>query len=291
MTSLRGTISILMAPWIYAAGKLFSSPRLMVVAAEMDIQSLRPWHDMRMKGDKLGPAFGRHMIAAKLCAVTTDQGQDLANQLFTHSKSQLLQDIVCALANNNKRQGFFVEVGVGNGTDFSNTFMLEKHLGWKGILAEPNRASHQSISENRTAFLEKRAVYNQNGQRVAFTEVVSDGDFSGISTHHNIKSNQNATSYDVETITLDTLLDECKAPAKIDFMSIDTEGSELQILDGLSLDKWQFGMLAIEHNFNLAKQAELDQRLAPFGYRRVFPAISEFDAWYFHSSVDSKNFR
>ena len=54
------------------------------------------------------------------------------------SKSQILQDLWVSYELGEKQDGFFVEFGATNGLANSNTWLLEKKYGWKGILAEPN---------------------------------------------------------------------------------------------------------------------------------------------------------
>ena len=46
---------------------------------------------------------------------------------------QLKQDLECLEYFKNKKDGFFVDIGAGNGKDLSNTYLLEKNFGWKGM--------------------------------------------------------------------------------------------------------------------------------------------------------------
>ena len=50
---------------------------------------------------------------------------------------QLKQDLECLEYFKNKKDGFFVDIGAGNGKDLSNTYLLEKNYNWKGICVEP----------------------------------------------------------------------------------------------------------------------------------------------------------
>ena len=54
-----------------------------------------------------------------------------------NTKSQINQDIFVLYTLNWKRNGFFVEFGATDGMDLSNTYLLEKDFGWRGILSEP----------------------------------------------------------------------------------------------------------------------------------------------------------
>jgi hypothetical protein len=53
----------------------------------------------------------------------------------------------------------------------------------------------------------------------------------------------------VKTISLNDLLKSFDAPTVIDYLSIDTEGSEFLILSNLDFSKWKFHIITVEHNF------------------------------------------
>jgi hypothetical protein len=62
-------------------------------------------------------------------------------------------------------------------------------------------------------------------------------------------------------------------------MSIDTEGSELEVLKGLDLQKWDVRFLAIEHNWAPGHRDAIAAHLAPFGFTPVLEAFSAMDIW------------
>ncbi len=82
---------------------------------------------------------------------------------------------------------------------------------------------------------------------------------------------------EVPTISLDDLLDKFSAPQIIDYMSIDTEGSELNILSSYSF-RHKFKLITIENNKK--NEAALDELLSSQGYIRVFREFSQWDSWY-----------
>lgn len=98
------------------------------------------------------------------------------------------------------------------------------------------------------------------------------------------KSRVSHNSYYVETITLTKLLDQEKAPKYIDYLSIDTEGSEYEILKEFDFSKYRFGVLTIEHNHN-DNESKIDEVLIKNGYSRVHQIISDFDAWYISNEL------
>lgn len=89
----------------------------------------------------------------------------------------------------------------------------------------------------------------------------------------------------VETVSLNDLLDQHKAPAVIDYMSIDTEGSELDIIAPLDFTRHRPMILTIEHNDNAAKVTKLKTLLEPKGYRHVLERFSQIDSWFVDRSI------
>ena len=74
------------------------------------------------------------------------------------------------------------------------------------------------------------------------------------------------------------LIQNC-APSFIDYLSIDTEGSEFDILSTVDFNKFSFGIITVEHNFS-ANREKIYRLLTENGYRREFEVISNFDDWY-----------
>jgi len=281
--TVLGTIA---SPFIYLIARTTRSQKLIDVAIRVDGMNLRALNG------KLGnahPLVGKLIIAAQMAASVSPEDGELMMGLLPSARGQLLQDIFAVLASHGKREGTFVEVGVGNGRDISNTYLLEKELDWSGVLVEPNVSSHDSIRKLRRANLETRAAASRSGLKLVFEEVTDVGELSRLSgvKGHFVDASK-IKKYEVETITLNEVLNAADMPNRIDFMSLDTEGSELDILEGLNLDRYVFGALAIEHNFNQEKMVSLRRLLLPRGYHQVFENISSFDAWFVHSSTPNQ---
>ena len=79
---------------------------------------------------------------------------------------------------------------------------------------------------------------------------------------------------------INDLLEQHNAPKNIDYISIDTEGSEFSILKELDLKKYNVSVFTIEHNFIEEKRNKVKQLLEKNNYFRVFEKISAFDGWY-----------
>lgn len=198
------------------------------------------------------------------------------------SRAQILQDLWACFELGEKTGGFFVEFGATNGLKNSNTWLLEKKLGWKGILAEPNPVWHADLLRNRDAFIETKCVSSKSGETVAFvTTDDTDPELSGIEkfsdADHFSETRSRGRRIELETISLDDLLSKYDAPAVIDYMSIDTEGSELEILSSYSF-RHKFRTISIENNRKNGRA--VDEILVSKGYRRVFPQFSQWDSWY-----------
>lgn len=203
------------------------------------------------------------------------------------SRSQILQDLWVCFELNEKRAGYFVEFGATNGLKNSNTWLLEKRYGWSGILAEPNPFWHKELSANRGINFESRCVSDRSGELVTFLSTEnSDPELSGIeefsASDHFSDMRQTGKRIEVETISLDDMLIRYAAPKIIDYISIDTEGSELAIFHGFSFD-YSFNLISIETNEQTDRT--IQDLLEAKGYTRVFPEFSQWDAWYVANSL------
>jgi len=170
--------------------------------------------------------------------------------------------------------------------------LLEKDFGWTGLLVEPNRSFHDGIAKSRNAILDKRAAASRSGSVLRFEEIVGAGEYSRLYDRRERQNTSLGTveSYDVVSVALSDLLAEVGAPEQIDYLSLDTEGSEIDILKGIDFSKTKISVLTIEHNFEHRKLQQLDHVLLPHGYRRVLAGLSKFDAWYVHSELRSVSF-
>ena len=205
------------------------------------------------------------------------------------SKSQLFQDLFVLFILNEKRNGTYLEFGATNGVELSNSFSLEKHFGWTGVLAEPSPQWHSSLYKNRpnTTILTE-CIYNETGKQLDF--FVSDRGV--LSTLQEFKDSdaksmpgntqaRNAAGYTcvVDTISLNDVVLKYFNGVQIDYMSVDTEGSELLILENFNFEKYAPKIVTVEHNFS-DQQNELDDLLIKNNYRRYFKDFTQFDAWY-----------
>jgi FkbM family methyltransferase len=208
-------------------------------------------------------------------------------RLLRHSKSQLGQDILALAVKGVDSPGFFVEFGAADGVALSNSYILEKQFGWSGILCEPSKSWHQALWRNRNCTIDTRCVYSASGQKISFSENYL-GELSAITQYAEPNSHgllkRTTSSYEVDTISLQDLLLSHGAPKYIEFLSIDTEGSEFEILKNFDFQSYRFGAICVEHNFADTRE-KINSLLLANGYQQVQADLSDFDDWY----IQSKN--
>lgn len=200
---------------------------------------------------------------------------------------QLKQDLMALVLSGCKRDGYFVEFGATNGVKLSNSFMLERDYEWKGIVAEPAVDWHPRLSRDRTCIIDFRCVWKATGETLEFDMVKNKtlstiAEFSASDMH--ARSREDSRRIQVKTVTLDDMLEEHGAPEYIDYLSIDTEGSEFDILNAVDFSKHTFGFITVEHNFTDYRK-DIYDLLTKNGFRRIFERLSQFDDWYVYEGT------
>lgn len=168
--------------------------------------------------------------------------------------------------------------------------MLEKEFGWTGILSEPNRTFYRKVLANRSSCaVDNRCVWSATGDTVSFTETREDGGLSTVTqfAQSDYYHRNKTISYQVETVSLGDLLIQHKAPAEIDYLSIDTEGSELTILRALDFNRWRFNVITVEHNWVQSARDGIHTLLTSHGYTRVLTELSQYDDWYVRNGLET----
>lgn len=195
-----------------------------------------------------------------------------------------------------KRGGFFVEFGATNGRDKSNTCLLEESYGWNGILAEPFSRWHAELAANRRARIDHRCVWKESGQQLQFVASAEMPEYSGLEARafddaHATMRERTGERVLVQTVSLNDLLREHDAPPHIDYLSIDTEGSELDILQAFDFERYRIDLISVEHDYNEAKRGSLRALLQAHGYVQRFARFSSWDDWYVSRELAQTNGR
>jgi FkbM family methyltransferase len=155
-----------------------------------------------------------------------------------------------------KKDGYFVEVGALDGMIMSQSYLFEKLLNWKGIVVEPNPVWKDALFLHRDCNISTEAISDKQG--VATFECREIPAFSGLkSSVNDARMSDIINEFDVKTITLCDLFDKFNAPEEIDWVSIDTEGAELVILQKFFSEntKYKINLLSFEsHQLYLAEK-------------------------------------
>jgi len=203
--------------------------------------------------------------------------------------SQAGQDLFALAYYPKRRGGFFVEFGAADGKKFSNTYMLEKDFAWTGILAEPVKEFHEMLHRQRTCAISKNAVWANSTDSLTIN-VCKNMLFSSIAgaTQSSVdpENSRVVSSYAVPCISLNDLLEANGAPAIIDYLSIDVEGSELRVLEAFDFSRYLIRVITVEHNYSTDRKA-INELLSKQGFRQKLAWLSRWDDWYVHSTVDA----
>jgi FkbM family methyltransferase len=196
---------------------------------------------------------------------------------------QLFQDLWVLFETEQKSAGYFVEFGAVDGLSHSNTLTLERKFLWRGILAEPNPGMSSLLEQNRTAAIDTRCVWRTSNEFVELL-VTPDPEFSTLvgleqSDQHATTERMTGETHNVRTVSLADLLEQHDAPLVIDYMSVDTEGSEYEILSAFPFGSRTIRLVSIEHNHRPIER-DIDRLMTGHGYERRFPELSGWDAWY-----------
>ena len=229
----------------------------------------------------------------KLLYKLINQTKDKSNLI----KSQLYQDIFALLMVGNNYDKTFLEFGATDGLELSNTYLLENNCGWTGVLCEPSPQWHDILKKNRpNTKIVTECIWNISNKKLRF--FVSDvgvlstleefKESDKLSIPGNTKNRiEKGNVVIVNTISLNELIEKEFKGKSPSYISIDTEGSEYEILKGFDFKKYDPVCFTIEHNFtNLQK--DIDELMKSNNYLRIFKEITAFDAWYVRNDVLNK---
>jgi FkbM family methyltransferase len=172
-----------------------------------------------------------------------------------------------------KLTGTFVEIGAEDGVRFSNTKFLEES-GWDGICIEPRPNAFAELKENRNCIVENYAISDKMG---TFDFLSIEGNGKGLSglvdkydPRHTQRikaqhSDSKQSIIQVECIPLNDLLEKHNITT-VDYMSIDVEGAELNVVKSVDFEKYNVNIITIENNY---QTNEVEQYLSKYNFKKV----------------------
>ena len=217
--------------------------------------------------------FAREFPGVSGCDIRSALGQ---------SPAQLHQDVFALCANEFSRDQFFLDIGASDGVTLSNSILLERSYGWSGIAIEPDPRAAKKFRRARNCVLVESAV--SGSQSAGTARLVRAGMLSALSEDlpidaHSAKRSNSRRSTEVQLTPLNEILERHAAPTRIDFLSLDIEGLEFDVLKSLDWQSWNVRAIAVEHNFRQS-EALIESFLDGRGFRRVLTSLSDFDGWF-----------
>lgn len=230
-------------------------------------------------------ALRRH----KLSRLVPDAWLDWASwyagnrDLTVLSRSQCAQDLYCLFILEKhfgfdpySDKGTFIEFGGFDGLQHSNSYSLEK-LGWSGLVLEPDSGNFAKCQENRSCEVVHAAVVGNNGpDTVSFFKDQNDGELSHIAGYGTSRAQGAAATEEVKTTTLDALLARL---GQVDILSMDTEGSEADIVENSNLPVSP-RVIVVEHNYHKENRRRIRTRLEALGYVVIARSGNYFDDYF-----------
>ena len=160
--------------------------------------------------------------------------------------------------------GFFVEVGANAPQMRSQSWHLEQR-GWNGVLVEPlpDMAAQLRQARRATVFAVACSSPENAGKMLPFHVA---GPMSSLDRGAMAPGSLPETTIEVPTRTLDDILAEAGAPQPLDFLSVDVEGHEIEVLRGFSFSRWRPRLILLEDHVNDLRKHNF---LKSSGYRLV----------------------
>lgn len=204
---------------------------------------------------------------------------------------------------NYKRGGSFLSIGEHDGESYSNTVVLERVYGWRGICVEANPHSMAQLRAHRTCAAFNYTLGGALPEEVDFCDAQEMGGVLGLPDRPHMLQKDTVTGQwaalpgkcppgaarRVTTTPVQALLQEARAPSVMDYLSIDVEGAELTILRAFPFEHHRFRCITVEHNEPLMGpryRAQLRELLEGQGYRwakgsdsAFGPSVEDFYVW------------
>ena len=153
-----------------------------------------------------------------------------------------------------------MDIGASDGVSFSNTLFFEREMRWSGVAVEPLPGAFEMLRANRRCRTVQGCVSRLDGE-VKFLAIEGYSEMlSGIVGHHDprhlarIEREQSehgglSEKIRVPSMTFGTLM-ERESIDHIDYLSIDTEGSEFEVLSGIDFCRVAIEVISVENNYH-----------------------------------------
>ncbi len=231
----------------------------------------------------IGIAFSRSNPLQVLLAQYKVKHRDKFYKYMDKSYSQMFQDLIVMDNLNWLENGIYIEIGALDGITHSNTILLEQYFNWNGILVEPNPQFSCHLKKYRgNNHLDFSVVSSRSDEKLQLL-IAKDKGHSTLTEFKN-QASIYTDQFEVYSISLNSLIRKYHLPVKINYLSIDTEGGELKILESFNFKDYDIDFISIEHNYS-PERSTIFELLTRHGFTRVFENISSVDDWYISTST------
>jgi FkbM family methyltransferase len=184
-------------------------------------------------------------------------------------------EFLCKLFKN-KKGGFFLDIGAYDGIKFSNTYFMEKSLGWNGICVEPNPKAFEELNKNRNCICLNCCVSESKGKfeflSISGYGVMLSGLLNFLDPQHLQRIDDSIRQFggsktiiDLPSFRVETILEEHKI-TEVDYCNIDVEGGEMSVLKSIDFSKINIRVFTIENNYS---SKEINSFLKRLGYKKI----------------------
>jgi FkbM family methyltransferase len=175
----------------------------------------------------------------------------------------------------NISKGKFVDIGANDGMIGSMTYDLEKN-GWSGILIEPNPTLVDHLKKIRTSPVFPYAISSTEGD-LPFYIVEGPDNLHGLSRfnytkefeEHVKKCGGSVKKTIVHVKKISSIMKEAQDLDQVDFLKIDVEGNEFEVLQSFDFEKFHPRLIVTEDNFK-----DADKSVRQFLYSKGYATIA-----------------
>jgi len=172
-----------------------------------------------------------------------------------------------------QKPGFYVEIGAFDGRKKNSTIILEK-AGWNGVCVEPTPESYAQLIKNRRCRCENIAIWKETTEK-EFAVYNNDPAWNGIKEtldQYHIERLDQANTITVPTKTWNDL----NLPKKIDYLQIDVEGAELEIMNCIDWNTQKITYICIEDNGSKTGDTTYYRYMKDLGYQCIVQQHVDF---------------